>query len=60
MSERAPIQNMLPTNQSQNQTQFQNPNQAIKKQSNKPTALILPQARNVNLCDLDDTSYYPE
>ncbi|CAG8833705.1 36839_t:CDS:2, partial [Gigaspora margarita] len=30
------------------------------KQSNKPTIQILSQARNVNLCDFDNTGYYPE
>ncbi|CAG8656828.1 5570_t:CDS:2 [Gigaspora margarita] len=37
-----------------------NLNQAKRKQANKPMVQILPQARNVNLCDLDDTGYYPE
>ncbi|RIB27548.1 hypothetical protein C2G38_2160273 [Gigaspora rosea] len=47
-------------NQGQNQTQPQNPNSSIRNQTNEPTVQVLPQACNVNLCDLDNTGYYPE
>ncbi|CAG8800877.1 33263_t:CDS:2, partial [Gigaspora margarita] len=33
---------------------------ALAARLNKPTVQILPQVRNVNLCDLEDTGYYPK
>ncbi|CAG8608725.1 26682_t:CDS:2 [Gigaspora margarita] len=61
---RVETQESRPRNDNQrngpNQTQPQNLNQAERKQVNEPIVQNLLQACNVNLCDLDDTGYYPE